>query len=150
MGKESILYHLTRIMGKLPLPVLSFLSDLAGLIRFRIDKRHRTVVFDNIKAAFPGRYSDLQARVFTRKNFQHTASILFEAVRSYGLTKEELLPCFEVRGRPIKDIEINTQTFVSAIESMVRRCPEQYFCVHNRWKTKPYCLLAQDETKGIH
>ena len=304
MGKETILYHLIRtlirIMGKLPLPILSFLSNVTGLIWFRIDKRHRTVVFGNIKAAFPGRYSDSQARAFTRKNFQHTASILFEAIWSYGLTKEELLPYFEVRGRPylkaahdkggvflltchmgnfelmipgiakagfdahclyrkfdfapverivremrqrfgvnmiplrkaapkimdalgkgeivatlldqnvdwykgvfvdffgrpactnnglaklvlqsgatvvptfirkeggtyiheflppvpitvthdpIKDIEINTQAFVSAIESMVRRCPEQYFWVHNRWKTKPYCLLAQDETKGIH
>jgi KDO2-lipid IV(A) lauroyltransferase len=45
---------------------------------------------------------------------------------------------------PIKDIEINTQAFVSAIESMVRQCPEQYFWVHNRWKTKPYCLLYQN------
>ena len=42
---------------------------------------------------------------------------------------------------PIKDVEINTQAFVSAIESMVRRCPEQYFWVHNRWKTRPYCNL---------
>ena len=52
------------------------------------------------------------------------------------------LPVTETRD-PIKDIEINTQTFVSAIESMVRRCPEQYFWVHNRWKTKPYCTLAR-------
>jgi Kdo2-lipid IVA lauroyltransferase/acyltransferase len=43
----------------------------------------------------------------------------------------------------IKDIEINTQNFTTAIESMVRRCPEQYFWVHNRWKTKPYCLLPK-------
>lgn len=42
---------------------------------------------------------------------------------------------------PIKDVEINTQAFVSAIEFMVRKCPEQYFWVHNRWKTKPYCNL---------
>ena len=42
-------------------------------------------------------------------------------------------------GDPIKDVEINTQNFTSAIESMVRRYPEQYFWVHNRWKTKNYC-----------
>jgi len=47
----------------------------------------------------------------------------------------------ESTGDPIKDIEKNTQNYVSAIESMVRLCPEQYFWVHNRWKTKPYCTL---------
>jgi Kdo2-lipid IVA lauroyltransferase/acyltransferase len=40
-------------------------------------------------------------------------------------------------GCPIKDIEVNTQNYVSAVESMVRQCPEQYFWVHNRWKTRP-------------
>jgi KDO2-lipid IV(A) lauroyltransferase len=42
----------------------------------------------------------------------------------------------------IKDIEINTQNFTRAIELMVRQCPEQYFWVHNRWKTKPYCPIS--------
>ncbi len=41
-------------------------------------------------------------------------------------------------GCPIKDIEINTQNYVTAVESIVRQCPEQYFWVHNRWKTKPF------------
>ncbi len=40
----------------------------------------------------------------------------------------------ELTGDPIKDIENNTQNYVSAIESMVRKCPEQYFWVHNRWR----------------
>lgn len=57
----------------------------------------------------------------------------------------EILPEIPLQetGDPIKDIENNTQAYVSAIESMVRRYPEQYFWVHNRWKTKPYCLLDQ-------
>lgn len=49
----------------------------------------------------------------------------------------------QVTGDPIKDIENNTQNYVSAIESMVRKCPEQYFWVHNRWKTKPYSLVPK-------
>jgi len=47
----------------------------------------------------------------------------------------------QTTGCPIKDIENNTQNYVSAIESIVRRCPEQYFWVHNRWKTKPYSII---------
>jgi len=38
-----------------------------------------------------------------------------------------------------KDLEINTQNYTSAIETMVRRSPDQWFWVHNRWKTKVYC-----------
>ncbi|WP_299980339.1 lysophospholipid acyltransferase family protein [Desulfobacula sp.] len=47
----------------------------------------------------------------------------------------------EITGDPIKDIENNTQNYVSSIESTVRQYPEQYFWVHNRWKTKPYSII---------
>ena len=50
-------------------------------------------------------------------------------------------------GDRICDIEANTQNYVSVIEAMVRRYPEQWFWVHNRWKTKPYSLLSSK--KGV-
>jgi KDO2-lipid IV(A) lauroyltransferase len=37
-----------------------------------------------------------------------------------------------------KDIEINTQEYNRVIENVVRRYPDQWFWVHQRWKTKPY------------
>jgi KDO2-lipid IV(A) lauroyltransferase len=46
-------------------------------------------------------------------------------------------------GDMIKDIEANTQNYTSAIESMVRKYPDQYFWVHNRWKTRPYSILPK-------
>ncbi len=51
----------------------------------------------------------------------------------------EFLPEIPVEntGDRIRDIQVNTQNFTTAIEGMVRKCPEQYFWVHNRWKTKP-------------
>lgn len=61
-----------------------------------------------------------------RKNRHFTVEILPE------------IPLVET-GDPIKDIEINTQNYTSAIESLVRKYPDQYFWVHNRWKTKNYC-----------
>jgi KDO2-lipid IV(A) lauroyltransferase len=49
-------------------------------------------------------------------------------------------------GDDIKDYEINTQNYNLAIESMVRRYPEQYFWVHNRWKTKHFCPWPADQS----
>jgi KDO2-lipid IV(A) lauroyltransferase len=30
-----------------------------------------------------------------------------------------------------------TQRYTSALESLIRRAPEQYFWVHRRWKSEP-------------
>jgi Kdo2-lipid IVA lauroyltransferase/acyltransferase len=37
-----------------------------------------------------------------------------------------------------KDIEINTQEYNRVIENIIRRYPDQWFWIHQRWKTKPY------------
>ncbi len=36
-----------------------------------------------------------------------------------------------------KDLELNTARFAAAIESLVRRYPEQWLWIHKRWKTRP-------------
>lgn len=41
-------------------------------------------------------------------------------------------------GDRTKEIEENTAQYNQAIEAMARRYPEQYFWVHQRWKTRPY------------
>ena len=50
---------------------------------------------------------------------------------------EKELPLIKT-GDKTKDIEANTQAYNRAIESFVRRFPEQWFWVHQRWKTRPY------------
>ncbi len=278
-------------MSGLPWTVLKFLSDVFGLIWYKIDKRHRTVVLENIKLAYPDTYSGFEAERLATQIFKNIAAILFEVIWAYGKSRDELFGHFSVKGaehvenarkkgrgvilltchmgnfellvaalpkagvqnpygiyrkfdfkplerlmlemrqrfgatlipmrgasekiddilreggeigtlfdqnvdwykgvfvdffgRPactnsgfaklalrskspvvpmyttrkgkrffieflpevplaetgdrIKDIEINTRNYTSAVESMVRRNPDQYFWVHNRWKTKPYC-----------
>jgi KDO2-lipid IV(A) lauroyltransferase len=37
-----------------------------------------------------------------------------------------------------KDIESNTQEYNRVMESFIRRYPDQWFWIHQRWKTKPY------------
>lgn len=52
-------------------------------------------------------------------------------------------------GDRIHDIEANTQNYVAAIEMMVRSHPEQWFWVHNRWKTKPYSLISSSNGEFV-
>jgi KDO2-lipid IV(A) lauroyltransferase len=51
----------------------------------------------------------------------------------------------ENTGDRIRDIEANTQNYTAAIESMVRKYPDQYFWIHNRWKTRPYSLIPKKQ-----
>jgi len=41
-------------------------------------------------------------------------------------------------GDKIRDVEENTQQYNRVIESVVRQYPDQWFWVHQRWKTRPY------------
>jgi len=47
-------------------------------------------------------------------------------------------------GDKIKDIEVNTERFTKIIESFVSRYPEQWFWLHQRWKTRPYHPWPKD------
>ncbi len=46
-----------------------------------------------------------------------------------------------------KDLELNTERYNAAIEKIVRDYPDQWFWVHQRWKTKPFCLLETRKRK---
>lgn len=293
----KLLKLIIALLAMLPRKVLTFFSDLLGLVWYIIDKRHRNVVIENIHFAYPERFSSTQIQRFVKTVFKNITSILFEVIWSYGKTRDELFEYFtvigiehlenakkngrgvillsghignfelgsvavakaginpygvyrkldfqpmeqlllevrqrfgttmipvkgasktidtilknngivgtlldqnvdwwynqgvcadyfgrpacthsglaklvlrskasvvpyfmkkekdnyimeflpevplEITGDPIKDVENNTQNYVSAIESMVRQCPEQYFWVHNRWKTKHFSILTQN------
>ncbi|MFA5904620.1 MAG: lysophospholipid acyltransferase family protein [Desulfobacula sp.] len=290
-----LLKLMVTLMAKLPWTVLIFFSDVFGLIWYKVDKRHRTVVLDNLGLAYPNKFSKFEAERLATHIFKNIAGILFEVIWAYEKPRDELFRYFSVKGaehvenarqkgrgillltchmgnfellvaalpragvqkpygiyrkfdfkplerlmlemrqrfgatlipmrgasekidavlrdggemgtlldqnvdwykgvfvdffgRPactnsgfaklalrskapvvpmytvrkgnrflieflpevplvetgdkVKDIEINTQNYTSAVESMVRKQPDQYFWVHNRWKTKPYCLYPR-------
>lgn len=47
---------------------------------------------------------------------------------------EPLVP--ETTGETERDLEINTETYTRILESMIRKYPDQYFWLHNRWGGK--------------
>ena len=46
------------------------------------------------------------------------------------------------------DILINTQNFTRFIEDTVREYPDQWFWIHQRWKTKPWQVAKKRVAKG--
>lgn len=46
------------------------------------------------------------------------------------------------------DIEANTLRYNQAIEAVIRRYPEQWFWVHQRWKTRPFCSWPDNSEKS--
>jgi KDO2-lipid IV(A) lauroyltransferase len=56
---------------------------------------------------------------------------------SYSVHIGEALPLITTGDRT-KDLEANTQQYNTVIESFVRRFPDQWLWVHQRWKTRPY------------
>jgi len=71
-------------------------------------------------------------------------------------TGAPVVPCFMIRekkgfraefgpeistlktGDKQKDIEVNTREYNKIIENVIHRYPDQWFWIHQRWKTKPY------------
>lgn len=56
------------------LAIVHALADVAYLV----DRRHRHVAFDNLRQAFPGRYTEDQLRRLTRDVYRHFAMMLLE------------------------------------------------------------------------
>jgi len=56
----------------------------------------------------------------------------------------QALPLIQT-GDSRKDIEENTQQYNTALESIIRRYPDQWFWVHNRWRNRPYMAWPQKD-----
>ena len=48
-----------------------------------------------------------------------------------------------------KDVLVNTQNFTRVIEDIVREYPDQWFWMHQRWKTKPWQVTKTVGKAGI-
>ncbi|MDO9262773.1 MAG: lysophospholipid acyltransferase family protein [Desulfosalsimonadaceae bacterium] len=97
-------------------------------------KRHQGVFID-----FLGR------KACTNSGPAHLALMSGVPVIPYFFVRENDKYCLEIlpevpvvnTGNAEKDILVNTQNFNRVIENIIRRYPDQWFWIHDRWKTRP-------------
>jgi KDO2-lipid IV(A) lauroyltransferase len=53
-------------------------ADLLAWLAYHVDRRHRLVALDNLRHAFPGRYSEAELDALVRATYRHFAHLLVE------------------------------------------------------------------------
>ena len=76
------------------------------------------------------------ALIAVRSNALVCPIFLLRDKDKYVLCMEEPLDPLELQGTSEEKIEAVTRFYTAAVERIVRRAPEQWFWMHNRWKTK--------------
>ena len=71
--------------------------------------------------------------VFLLPDGNHRWNVCFQPELSLSISRDKTI-----------DIETNTALYTRVIEGMIRRYPDQWFWVHQRWKTANACLLPQN------
>jgi KDO2-lipid IV(A) lauroyltransferase len=68
------------VLQLLPLPACRGLADALAWLAYRIDRRHRQVALDNLRHAFPDRYTEAQRDRLVRNVYRHFCRVLVEIV----------------------------------------------------------------------
>src|SRR5436305_1456014 len=66
------------IVQALPFPMACRLADAVAWLIYQVDKRHRLVALENLRHAFPGRYTEAELDDLVRKIYGHFCLMLVE------------------------------------------------------------------------
>jgi KDO2-lipid IV(A) lauroyltransferase len=75
--------------SRLPFNVLYLLSDLFYVVVFKFIGYRKKVVYNNLKSAFPKK-SEKERKQIADKFFRFLSDLIFESLKSFSLTAEEL------------------------------------------------------------
>lgn len=117
-------------------PVLHALRQ-NGCVAFLVD--HNTGSSESVFLPFLGEEAAVNkgpALLAVRANAKIWPIFLLRKNGKYILTQEEPLDTATLHGSTEEKIEEAARFYTQAMERAVRRAPEQWFWMHNRWKTR--------------
>jgi len=99
---DTILYCLARaviaVLQTLPLRMVARIGRAGGAVAYRLDRRHRRVALDNLRLCFAGEKSPEEIRAIARENFRRLGENYCSAVKTAGLSDDEIRKIVEVAG----------------------------------------------------
>jgi Kdo2-lipid IVA lauroyltransferase/acyltransferase len=130
-------------------PINKALEGIMGA--FKNNETVALVIDKRVKAEKGVVVNFFGSRIIVNKNIAKLAMQSKVPVIPFFLVRQEkdyrviFLPEVEVEntGDEINDIEKTTQKFITVIEKMIRRYPEQFPWFYNRWKPRPYSRLLK-------
>ena len=99
---DTILYCLARaviaVLQTLPLRMVARIGRAGGAVAYWLDRRHRRVALDNLRLCFAGEKSPEEIRAIARENFRRLGENYCSAVKTAGLSDDEIRKIVEVAG----------------------------------------------------
>jgi lauroyl/myristoyl acyltransferase len=122
--------RLLRLIGRIPQPAAKCIGSTLGEAAFRLDKRHRDITLKNLQVAFEQELYAAQRQSLAKGVYRNLGQILTPAAST---------------GDKQKDVEARTAQYTWVIEEGVRAEPDQWFWVHQRWKTRIFSPWPRQE-----
>lgn len=89
MRKSSLLSFFVYLLSLLPFRVLYLLSDILFIFLYHVVGYRRTVVFENLKNAFPEK-SDNERKIIAKKFFRFLPDLIVEAIKMQTMSAREM------------------------------------------------------------
>ena len=99
---NTLIYSLGRafiaVVQRLPLPLVARLGRAGGALAFRLDRRHRRVVLENLTMCFSGEKPADEIHALAKENFRRLGENYLSAIRTAAMTLPQMLPHVEFAG----------------------------------------------------
>jgi len=95
-----IVYPFLWVISKLPFKLIYILSDAVYILVYNVFAYRKKVVVNNLKLAFPD-YSKSQHEAIAKKFYKHLCDMIFEAIKSISISKEEAEKRFQLENLSI-------------------------------------------------
>jgi KDO2-lipid IV(A) lauroyltransferase len=118
-------------------------SDAARLVIRALKKNEAVgVLIDQNTSASEGVFVDFFGRAACAgtgfvKLAHHSGAVVLPGFAVWRPSERKYVLTFYPKIEMTGDVETDTQNIHSAIEAVIRECPDQWMWIHRRWKTRP-------------